>query len=241
MKHKLVLVLFVIFAITPLIGQNLVINSSFEFWLDTLGILMPFGWLTSGLTNPLTATRSTDAHSGLYALRLHSINLETLGFATTYSLVNGMRSYVFHGYVKTNSPIAGSFVFTWHTISLETLGMPVVVPIYRTQNWSLIRRMLNSPDSAQLISINVLAAPNALLLVDDITLIDSTIAAINEQGKISMAKQENTFMCKNKKLFLKNCSVYDHLGRKLNITNTPLSSGIYFIQESKKLRKFIVY
>ncbi|MEA3432222.1 MAG: hypothetical protein U9R01_06070 [candidate division WOR-3 bacterium] len=51
-------------------GENILSNSSFEIWHDTLGLSAPNGWVTSELYNSSTAVRTTHAHTGTYAIQL---------------------------------------------------------------------------------------------------------------------------------------------------------------------------
>ncbi|MEO0131531.1 MAG: hypothetical protein ABIK73_01125 [candidate division WOR-3 bacterium] len=239
--NKLRILIYISLFTNLLSAQNLIINPGFELWLDSLGVSMPLGWLTSEPTYPGTATRSTDAHTGLYSLRVYSISFETLGVATTYSLVSRNRRYIFQGYVKTNSSLAGGFVFIWQTFAFETLGTPVVVPIYQAPNWTLIRQVLNSPDSAQLVSVNILALPNASLLVDDVSLIDSTVSFITEENKTVIKSKIDYFITHTNHLQqFRNQEIYDPLGRRLNWPITPQASGVYFIRIDNELKKIIV-
>jgi hypothetical protein len=65
-------------------AQNLILNSSFELWFDSLGIRMPFAWYTSEANDSGSATRTTDMHTGIYALKL--TGSDTLAYAMTLSL-----------------------------------------------------------------------------------------------------------------------------------------------------------
>lgn len=177
-------IFFLVFLIAALLvpavsAQNVILNSSFEFWLDSLGVRMPFAWFTSEASDSGSAVRVIDPHSGIYALKLNGS--DTLAYALTASIAFSGHNYVFAGWCKSNSLIAGSFIITWLNLSQQIVGNPVIVPIYRSTNWQRYSQIVQCPDSANIVNVNVIALPTISLTVDDVTLTDTVLAGIQEK------------------------------------------------------------
>lgn len=161
-------------------AQNLILNSSFELWLDSMGVRMPFGWYTSEASDSGSAVRTTDAHSGLYALQLNGS--DTMAYASTVTYCQAGHNYYFSGWTKSNAFIAGSFIITWLKLSQEPLMDPVIIPILRHTSYYNHTQIVHAPDSAILVNVNVVALPGVTIYVDDVTLRDTVLVGIEEAG-----------------------------------------------------------
>lgn len=159
-------------------AQNLILNSSFEIWLDSMGVRMPFGWYTSEASDSGSAVRTTDAHSGIYALKL--TGSDTMAYASTITYCQVGRNYYFSGWAKSTAFIAGSFIITWLKLSQEPVTDPVIIPIFRRTSYYNHTRIVQAPDSAIMVNINVVAFPGVTIYVDDVTLRDTVLVGVEE-------------------------------------------------------------
>lgn len=164
--------------ISNISAQNIILNSSFEYWIDSVGVRMPFAWYTSEATDSGSAIRVSDTHSGLYALRLNGS--DTTAFALTASICFSNNTYSFSGWCKTNAIIAGSFIINWFNLSGSVIGSPVIIPIYHSLNWQRYHQIVTCPESATVVTINIVALPYISLIVDDVTLTDTILNSIAE-------------------------------------------------------------
>ncbi len=194
MKSSRIL-LFNLILLTFVIGQNILINPSFEIWLDTLGVNMPLGWFTSEFNFPGSATKTTDAHTGNFALKL--IGGDSIAFATTTALVQANRQYNFNGWCKCPSYLGGSFILNWLSLFGNPVGIPTIFPITMSTNYRNYSGTVTAPDSAVFVLVTVSALPQATVYVDDVTL-DSIVSELNEnqistvnQGQVTL--QPNPF------------------------------------------------
>jgi hypothetical protein len=156
-------------------AQNILTNPSFEVWLDTIGINLPAGWVTSQITHPGTANRSTDAHTGDFAVEL--VSPDTAAYLTATTLVRSGASYDFAGYASTTSVLGGSFLITWLSLFGGPTGSPTVIPVYRSSSYREYARRVTAPDSAFFCVVAFGTTPGATVLIDDVTL-DTTVSAI---------------------------------------------------------------
>jgi len=240
-------------------AQNMLLNSSFELWFDSLGIRMPFAWYTSESNDSGSATRTTDMHTGIYALKL--TGSDTLAYALTLTLCTAGHNYYFSGWTKSTSFIAGSFIVTWLKLSQEPLMDPVIIPILRNTSYHEYTQIVQAPDSAVLVNIDVVALPGVTIYVDDITLRDTVIAGI-EEGHNSIPFDHNPIMLypnPAKQILniisqvpLTDIKLYDISGLLIKhnaISNrtidiSGLKNGIYFVKltagDKKIIEKFIV-
>lgn len=247
------------FIISSVSAQNIILNSSFEYWIDSVGIRMPFAWYTSEATDSGSAIRVSDAHSGLYALRLNGS--DTSAFASTASICFSNNTYSFSGWCKTNAIIAGSFIITWFNLSGAVIGSPVIIPIYRSLNWQRYHQVVTCPESAMVVNLNIVTLPYVYLTVDDVTLTDTTLNSIAE-NTCSHSKPINYQLYPNpvkNYLYLNKhvdeniqISIYDINGHKrtplkqdnwcIDCQNLP--SGIYFVElistSTHQIEKIIV-
>jgi hypothetical protein len=157
-----------LFLVFPLPAQNILANSSFETWLDTIGVNMPLGWVTSELTHPGSAAKTTDAHTGSLAVELYSA--DTAAFAATTTLVSPGTSYDFSGFVKTQSLLGGSFVLSWLSLLGSPIGTPALIPILRNTSYHEYARRLVAPDSAAFVVVACVTVLGSTVNVDDVTL-----------------------------------------------------------------------
>lgn len=160
-------------------GYNILLNSSYEIWFDSVGIRMPLGWYTSEASDSGSAIRTTDAHSGMYALQL--TGTDTLAYATTLSLCAPNRYYYFSGWSKTTSLIGGSYIITWLKLSQQPVIDPVIIPITRHTSYYNNAQIVQAPDSAVIVNVDVVALPNITVYVDDVTLSDTVLAGVEEK------------------------------------------------------------
>ncbi len=179
MKYKvLVLAILFLLGIQLANGQNIIINPSFEIWLDTLGINLPLGWVTSEITFPGSATKSTDAHTGDFAVKL--VGGDSIAFAATTTLVSPGNQYDFSGWCKCPSLLGGSFVIAWLTLLGQPVGSPTILPIIFSNNYREHTSSLTAPDSAFFVVVTVAALIQSTIYVDDVTLDTLTGTDIDE-------------------------------------------------------------
>lgn len=102
---KLKFIILSILISSSCFAQNILLNSSFEQWFDTLGVQMPIGWLTSTFMYDSSATKSSTSHSGSYAVKLY--NDSSIALVGTIAMVEGNRNYFFSGWAKCPSFLEG--------------------------------------------------------------------------------------------------------------------------------------
>jgi Secretion system C-terminal sorting domain len=227
-------------------AQNVLLNSSFELWLDSMGIRMPFAWYTSEATDSGSALRVLDPHSGIYALGLNGS--DTLAYALTASIGFAGHNYVFSGWCKSNSILAGSFIITWINLSQQLVGDPVIIPIYRSTAWRQYIQIVQCPDSAILVNVDVVSLPTISITVDDVTLTDTVLAALDENQISTINNPIKIYPnpCQNLLTIetpapSTSFAVYNIEGKLINvipqndngrfkINTEQLSNGIYFIK-----------
>ena len=154
--------------VLPLAAQNVLVNPSFETWLDTIGVNMPLGWVTSELTQPGSAARTMTAHSGTYAVELSSA--DTAAYITTTTLISSGTSYDFSAYIETSSLLGGSFLVTWLSLLGGSVGTPTVILVTRNTSYHEYARRIAAPDSAVFAVVLFASLPGATVDVDDVTL-----------------------------------------------------------------------
>lgn len=170
MSRRMLILVLAVFVTTP--AQNLLPNPSFETWLDTVGVHLPLGWVTSEITHPGSAVRSEVAHTGSYALELFSP--DTVAYATTTTLISAGANYEFTGYAYTGAVLGGSFIISWLGILGNPIGTPTLIPVYRATSYREYSRRVTAPDSALFCVVGFGSAPGATVTIDDITLEPST-------------------------------------------------------------------
>lgn len=180
-------IIVILFGLQTLNAQNILINPSFEIWLDTLGINLPLGWVTSEITFPGTATKSTDAHTGDFALKL--VGGDSIAYAATTTLVTAGNHYDFTGWCKCPSILGGSFVIAWLSILFQSVGTPTLVPILYSNSYHEYTSSLTAPDSAVFIVVSAAALMQATVYVDDVTL-DTVASGIKENQPSTVSAQQ---------------------------------------------------
>jgi hypothetical protein len=243
-------------------AQNMIINSGFELWLDSLGVRMPFGWYTSEASDSGSAIRSTDAHSGIYALQL--TGGDTMAYAMTLTYCQAGHNYFFSGWAKSPSFFAGSFIVTWLKLSQQPVMDPVVIPILLHSSYYDFTQIVQAPDSALLVNVDVVALPGVTLFADDITLKDTVLTGVEEPSENYKLNIEKLSVYPNPAKSVIHISslssinqieLLDVTGKVIRQTNRSgmqnlsldirnLKDGIYFVQTStagkKTTKKFIV-
>ena len=152
----------------PLAAQNILPNPGFETWLDTIGVNMPLGWVTSELTRPGSASRTADAHAGSYAVELYSG--DTAAYLTSTTLIQSGASYDFSGFTKTSSLIGGSYAITWLSLFGGFVGTPILIPVTRSTSYHETTRRVTAPDSAVFAIVVFASLPGVAVQIDDVTL-----------------------------------------------------------------------
>ncbi len=190
MKYKvLVLAILFLLGIQLVNGQNILINPSFEIWLDTLGINLPLGWVTSEITFPGSATKSTDAHTGDFAVKL--VGGDSIAFAATTTLVSPGNQYDFTGWCKCPSLLGGSFIIAWLTLLGQPVGSPTILPIIFSNSYREHTSSLTAPDSSFFVVVTIAALIQATIYVDDVTL-DTVTTDIKENQPTTFGSEQIT-------------------------------------------------
>jgi Secretion system C-terminal sorting domain len=180
-------IIVILFGLQTLNAQNILINPSFEVWLDTLGINLPLGWYTSEMAFPGTATKSTDAHTGDFALKL--VGGDSIAYAATTTIVTAGNQYDFAGWCKCPSLIGGSFVIAWLSMLGQTVGTPTLVPIIYSNSYREYTSSLTAPDSAFFIVVSAAALMQATVYVDDVTL-DTVSSGVKETQPAMVSSEQ---------------------------------------------------
>jgi len=208
---------------------NILPNPSFEIWLDTLGVKMPLGWLTSEIIKESSAIKSTYAYSGNYSLFLQS--QDTIAFAQTLTIVRPNYPYYFSGFAHCQTFISGSFSFQFLDSSFNLIGTPVVIPLYFSNNYREYTRFFTAPNSARFLLVSLIALPQARIYFDSLILKDTSLSIIKEENCSSLKitkKIKKILILKEKKISYRN--FYSPLGKRIK---TPfLKRGIYFFNEN---------
>jgi hypothetical protein len=262
--YGLFIILFCLFLFTlpsKVCAQNMLLNSSFELWFDSLGIRMPFAWYTSEANDSGSATRTTDMHTGIYALKL--TGSDTIAYAMTLSFCTAGHNYYFSGWTKSTVYIAGSFIITWLKLSQQPLMDPVIIPILRNTSYHNYTQMVQAPDSAVLVNVDVVALPGMTIYVDDVTLSDTVLTGVEENSMhqtssftLQVLPNPTKFVIRvDCPLPVDDIKLYDATGKLIKYVSQPIQKpllldvsefkqGIYFIQASikgkKTVQKFIV-
>lgn len=163
------------------LAQNILPNSSFEQWFDTLSVQMPVGWVTSNFMYHGSATKDSTKHTGSYGVKLH--NDSSIAFIGTVARVESGRNYSFSGWVKCPSFMGGAFVLSWRDSLGYGVGDSILIPVFLSLNYTLKDTILVPDSAAAFIAVGFSTIPLATVYLDDITL-DSLPRAIEEDLKI---------------------------------------------------------
>jgi hypothetical protein len=223
-KRCLLLVTLALLA-APAHAANLIVNPSFEFWL--LGNPLP--WLTSNIIAESSVVQDTNAHSGEYCALLSGA--DTSAFVATTTVVRPGYNYRFAGFCRVPGLVGGSFVLQWTTLLAEPIGSPVLIPVvYSGASYREYSRWLTAPDSAALIAVSFATLPQTTVYLDDVTLEDTTIAAVGEEPPFApqVRAAVRKFVCPLSAPVSPNPNpvLYDPLGRRVVGRPRP---GVYFI------------
>ncbi|MFO7675119.1 MAG: hypothetical protein R6X12_02205 [bacterium] len=164
--------LAVLLLAAPVPAANILLNSSFETWL--LG--EPLGWLTSNLIAESSAVQDPAARTGDWCARLGSP--DTLAFVATMAGVQPGRHYGFNGWARVSAVLGGSFALQFLTVGLEPIGDPVLLPAYISADYREYDQWLTAPEGSALIAVSFVALRGVTVRVDDVTLEDTTVLAI---------------------------------------------------------------
>jgi hypothetical protein len=217
--------LLVLFAATAF-GLNILPNPSFELWLGNT----PVGWLTSELLWPGTAVKDSNCHSGTYCVKL--AGGDTSAFASSATIVRSGFSYEFSGYARVPGALGGSFVLQFLSLTGGAIGTPTLLPAYYSgSNYREYSRWVTAPDSATFLSVSLATLPNVTVYLDDVTVDDTTLSAVNE-GTISDVKRARyqprkvVRLGRNIGRLEPGAVLFDPLGRRLA---RPAGPGVYFV------------
>ncbi len=232
--------IFFVFFLSFSWAENILPNPSFEIWLDTIGIHMPFGWLTSEILRSGSAVKSSSAHTGQFCVNL--LASDTIAFVTTTALVRPGASYLFSGWAKTQNPLPGSFTLQFLTILGNPIGNPILLPVYFSTNYREYRTWVTAPESAFFLVCALITAPNTNTFVDDVTLDDTSYHAITE-GKKNFSLLPLLSSSSNLKFSLEkgenvSLAIYNLLGEEIRRVELGfLPPGSYQWQWDKKDNK----
>jgi len=206
---------------------NILPNSSFEVWLDTLGVNMPLGWFTSEYLHTGSAVKDSNSNSGNFALRL--IGIDTVAFASSMTIVRPGYSYEFAGFARVPGIVSGSFVLEFLTLLGSPIGTPQLIPVYYSNGYRRYGRWVTAPDSAFFLTVSALVLPGGEVYFDDVTVDDTTLTGVEEQNA---AVRYNRSVRKavspvNFSDFESGVRVFDALGRQVG--RSAIRKGVYFI------------
>ncbi len=206
---------------------NILPNPSFEVWLDTLGVNMPMGWLTSELLHPGSALKDTNCNTGNYCLRL--VGGDTIAFATSLTIVRTGFSYEFAGYANVVGILGGSFVLEFLSLLGNPVGSPQLIPVYFSNGYRRYSRWITAPDSAVFLSVSCICLPEAEVYFDDVTVDDTTVTGIEERSKEVFPPRtlKKLIVFGRQRINPKQDAVFDVSGRVMR--SGRLSDGVYFL------------
>ncbi len=225
MKIKSAGLLFLLLGIAGAV--NILPNPSFEVWLDTLGVNMPLGWLTSEFLYPGSAVKDTQSNSGDYCLCL--LGGDTMAFATSLTVVRSGAYYKFSGFALVPGGLGGSFILQFLTMLGNPVGTPLFIPVYYSNSYRQYSHWVTTPDSAVFLSVSCLALPGAMVYFDDVTVDDTTLQGNQEEFQLDARgsmKRRKLVMLSRERWTVTDGMVYDVLGRRR--ADEWLNAGVYF-------------
>lgn len=159
-------------------AANIIVNPSFETWVAG----MPLGWLSSNPLRPGSAAQDSGSHTGTWCVRLESA--DTVAFVTSATVVRAGYSYGFAGWVRVPGVLGGSFVLQFTQLDATPVGSPVLIlAVYSGSEYREYTRQVTAPDSAVFLSVTFGTLAGLVAYIDDVTLEDTTIAALTEPGQ----------------------------------------------------------
>jgi hypothetical protein len=205
-------------------AANILPNSSFEDWL--FGI--PVGWLTSQLLYPGSAVQDSASHTGNYCVKL--TGTDTAAFVGTVVAVTPGRSYGFSGYARVPGALGGSFVLLFLSEQGDTLGNPVLLPVYHSDSeYVEYATWVTAPDSAAGMAVSFATLLGLEAYVDDMTLDDTTSGSIAESPpklRSSRTSPRKVLCIAGAESPVTSAVRFDALGRRL--AGRP-RGGVYFV------------
>lgn len=206
-------------------GANLIVNSSFEYWLFG----SPVGWVTSNAVVESTVVRDTNAHSGRYCALLRGA--DTSAFVTTTTVVRPGIHYRFGAFCRIPGLLPGSFILQFTTLQADPVGNPIILPaIYSGRNYREYTRWITAPESSFFLVVTFSTLPQGTAYLDDVTLEDTTFLGLEEKGTVAWPSISQT----RKVVVPAGCRlpatpdvvVYDATGRRFR---GNLRQGVYFL------------
>jgi hypothetical protein len=227
---RFVKVVLLLLVAAPAWGQNLIMNSSFEYWLFG----SPVGWLTSNSVAESSVVQDTNANTGTYCALL--AGSDTSAFVITTTIVRAGYSYAFSGFCRVPGILPSSFILQFTTLLAGPIGNPTIIPvIYSGSRYREYDRWITAPDSSVFLLVTFATLPHATAYLDDVTLDDTTLTGITEPGSAPSVPPQPMV----RKLVVPASSVlfppagsavYDLLGRNVSGCLRP---GIYFVVEER--------
>ena len=211
-------------------AANILLNSSFEYWLGGV----PVGWLSSELLYPGSAVQDSGSNSGTYCVKL--AGGDTAAFVSTATVVRAGYSYNFSGFVRVPGLLGGSFVLQFLSLQGGGVGSPELLPAYYSgESYREYTRWVTAPDSAVLLSVSFATLPSVAAYVDDVTLDDTALAGVEEEREkgIEGVRERETNVRKVVGLWAgperagSGVQLYDPLGRR--VAGRPARGGVYFV------------
>ncbi|GEM_PF-974372 len=211
-------------------AANILPNSSFENWL--FGI--PVGWLTSQLLYPGSAVQdSVSSHTGICSVKLTST--DTAAFVTTAVAVTPGRSYYFSGYALVAGTLGGSFALLFLTAQGDTLGNPVLLPVYYSgSEYHEYNTWVTAPESAAGLAVAFATLAGLEANIDDMTLDDTTSGGVEESpalARVAGTGPRKVLSVAGSSDFAAGpAASYDAIGRR--VAGRP-RSGVYFVMPER--------
>ncbi len=204
---------------------NILPNPSFEIWLDTLGVNMPFGWLTSAFTRPGSAVKDTNCNTGVFALKLNGG--DTVAFASSVTVVRSGLSYEFTGHAAVSGIISGGFALQFLNLRGGLIGTPQLIPVYYSNGYRRYSRWITAPDSAFFLSVTCFVLPGGSVLFDDVTVEDTSLLGINQlEHAVDRRHRVHKLVAPGFIEAGPSWKMYDVLGRRVS---GGLRTGVYFV------------
>ena len=226
----------------PTRADNIIINPSFETWLDSLGVHLPTGWLSSELTWPGTAERTSQSHTGDYAVKL--AGNDTSAFVSTVTIVSAGADYRFAGWAHVPGILGGSFVLEWFKLLGGAIGGPTLIPAYFSTGYREYGRSLTAPDSARFLMVSFATLPGANAYLDDVTVSDTVLGGVEEPSSGPAPTAEPAeHVCKvlGSSLLLDSIEpgarVYDAVGRRVRSQSRVSPFGVYFVVPRSRVER----
>jgi hypothetical protein len=209
------------------LGANILLNPSFELWMDTIGVHMPVGWYTSEGLFPGSALKDSGSHSGQWCV--HLTGGDTAAFMTTATLVRPGNHYEFTGFARVPGVLAGTFALQFLSLMGGLIGTPELIPVYYSgTTYRDYSRWVTAPDSAMFLSVSFATLPGAAAFVDDVTLDDTTVRALLERPAAAVRRlgpRKSVILRADGEWRTANGVRFDALGRCVRGSARP---GVYF-------------